>query len=158
MLQTLYTILLALKQTIAWKIPRFSVSSKTPTRTGSGSVVECLTQDWGVAGSSLTGISALCPWARHIYPCLVPVQPRKTCPDIMKNCWRKESNKQKQNSYMHLFDSLMHTCKTTNLFIHFMCLWCEILVVHYTSHFRLCYTLYHLCYVNCVVFVSFNNE
>ena len=28
---------------------------------GSGSVVECLTRDRGVAGSSLTGITALCP-------------------------------------------------------------------------------------------------
>ena len=43
----------------------------------SGSVVECLTLDWGDAGSSLTGVTALCPWARHIYPCLVLVQPRK---------------------------------------------------------------------------------
>ena len=30
----------------------------------SGSVVECLTRDRGAAGSSLTGITALCPWAR----------------------------------------------------------------------------------------------
>ena len=45
-------------------------------------VVECLTQDRGVAGSSLAGVTVLCPWARHIYPCIVLVQPRKTCPDI----------------------------------------------------------------------------
>ena len=48
----------------------------------SGSVVECLTQDRGTAGSSLTGVTAL--WSlsktRHIYPSLVLVQPRKTCP------------------------------------------------------------------------------
>ena len=30
----------------------------------SGSVVECLTRDWGAADSSLIGITALCPWAR----------------------------------------------------------------------------------------------
>ena len=30
-------------------------------RERSGSVVECLTQDCGVVGSSLTGITALCP-------------------------------------------------------------------------------------------------
>ena len=45
-------------------------------------VVECLTKDWGFVGSSLTGITALCPWARNINPCLVLVQPRKTHPHI----------------------------------------------------------------------------
>ena len=30
-------------------------------RKGSGSVVECFTPDRGVAGSSLTGVAALCP-------------------------------------------------------------------------------------------------
>ena len=33
-------------------------------------------------GSSLTGVTMLCLWARHINPCLVLVQPRKTRPDI----------------------------------------------------------------------------
>ena len=37
-------------------------------RDGNGSVVECLSQDRGVASSSLT---LLCLWARHINPCLV---------------------------------------------------------------------------------------
>ena len=41
-----------------------------------------LTEDRGVAGSSLMGATALCPWARHINPCLVLVQPRKTCPEM----------------------------------------------------------------------------
>ena len=36
----------------------------------------------GVAGLSLTGVTVLCPEAKHIYPCLVLVQPRKTCPGI----------------------------------------------------------------------------
>ena len=49
-------------------------------RERSGSVVECLTRDRRAAGSSLTGVTALCPWARHIYPSLVLVQPRKTRP------------------------------------------------------------------------------
>ena len=31
---------------------------------GSGSVVECLTRDRRAAGSSLTGVTALCPLAR----------------------------------------------------------------------------------------------
>ena len=35
-----------------------------------------------VAGSSLTGVTVVCPWARHINPSLVLVQPRKTPPDI----------------------------------------------------------------------------
>ena len=48
----------------------------------SGSVVECLTRDRGFAGSSLIGVTALCSSARHIKPCLVLVQPRKTRPDI----------------------------------------------------------------------------
>ena len=47
-------------------------------RERSGSVVDCLTQDKEAAGSSLTGITALC--ARHIYPILLLVQPKKTRP------------------------------------------------------------------------------
>ena len=30
----------------------------------SGSIVECLTRDRGAAGSSLTGVTPLCPWAK----------------------------------------------------------------------------------------------
>ena len=41
-------------------------------------MVEWLTWDRGAAGSSLTGVAALCSWARHIYSSLVLVQPRKT--------------------------------------------------------------------------------
>ena len=47
----------------------------------SGSVVECLTRDQGVAGLSLTGITALL----HINPCLVLVQPRKTHPNKIEH-------------------------------------------------------------------------
>ena len=47
-----------------------------------GSVVAYLTQDQRVAGLCLTGVIVLCPRARHINPCLVLVQCRKTCPDI----------------------------------------------------------------------------
>ena len=36
----------------------------------------------GTAGSSHTSITVLCLWARHIYPCLVLVQHRKTNPYI----------------------------------------------------------------------------
>ena len=38
---------------------------KRNVREGSGSVLECLTWDRGVAGSSLTGVTVLCPWARQ---------------------------------------------------------------------------------------------
>ena len=53
----------------------------------SGSVVECLTWDRVAAGSSLTSVTVLCSWTRHIYPCLVLVQPRKTRPDITVVDW-----------------------------------------------------------------------
>ena len=60
----------------------------------SGSVVECLTRNWRAAGSSLTGITVLCPWATHINPSLILVQPRKTHPYITERLLmgRKESN------------------------------------------------------------------
>ena len=45
-----------------------------------GSVVECLTWAWGVAGLSLIRGTALCPWARHFILCWVLVKPRKTRP------------------------------------------------------------------------------
>ena len=66
----------------------------------SGSVVECLTWDRRAAGLSLTGVTALWTWARHIYPSLVLVQPRKTSPYINERLLmgRKESNKT-SNSY-----------------------------------------------------------
>ena len=35
-------------------------------RERSGSVVECLTRDRRAAGSSLTGVTALCPWVRTL--------------------------------------------------------------------------------------------
>ena len=64
----------------------------------SGSVVECLPRDRMAAGSSLTGVTALCPWARHINPRLVVVQPRKTHPYIterllMGRQWSNQINK-----------------------------------------------------------------
>ena len=48
----------------------------------SGSMVGRLTRDREAAGSSLIGVTVLCPWARHIYPSLVLVEPRKTRPYI----------------------------------------------------------------------------
>ena len=66
-------------------------------REPSGSVVECLTEGprvWASRGSLHCG-----PWARHINPSLVLVQPRKTCPYITKRLLmgRKESNQTNKN-------------------------------------------------------------
>ena len=62
----------------------------------SGSVVECLTQDQGAAGLSLTGVAALC----HINPSLVMVKHRKTRPYITERLLmgRKESNQTNKKS------------------------------------------------------------
>ena len=67
-------------------------------RKRSGSVVECLTRDRGAAGSSLSGVTAACPWARYINPSLVLVQPIKTRPYITERLMmgRKESNPTKE--------------------------------------------------------------
>ena len=46
----------------------------------SGSVVECLARDREVAGSSLTGVTALWSLSKTHLPSLVLVQPRKTRP------------------------------------------------------------------------------
>ena len=63
----------------------------------SGSVVECLTWDREAAGSSLTGSLRCGTWARHIYPSLALVQPRKTRPCLTERLLMgpKESNQTK---------------------------------------------------------------
>ena len=68
----------------------------------SGSVVECLTRDEG-PGVRASPASLRCgPWARHIYPSLVPVQPRKTHPCFTERLLmgRKESNQ--TNKHMRI--------------------------------------------------------
>ena len=57
-------------------------------------MVECLTRDRGAAGLSLTGVTVLCPLARHINPSLALVQPRKIRPFISERLLMgcKESN------------------------------------------------------------------
>ena len=64
-------------------------------------MVECWTRDREAAGSSLTSVTALCPWARHINPSLVLVQPRKTLPFITERLLMecKESNQTKSSLY-----------------------------------------------------------
>ena len=75
----------------------------------SGLVGECLIQDRGATGSSLTGVTVLCPWARNINPSLVLVQPRKTRPFITERLLmgRKES---KQTNHMRII-----TARTSSL-------------------------------------------
>ena len=51
----------------------------------SGLVVDCWTGDRVVTGPNLTGVTALCPLARHINPCLVLVHSRKAHPDTTEN-------------------------------------------------------------------------
>ena len=68
-----------------------------------GSVVECLTRDQGAACLSLTDVTALCPWARHINPSLVLLQHRKTSPYINERLLmdRKESNQTIKSCYQN---------------------------------------------------------
>ena len=78
---------------------------------------ECLTGDQGVAGSSLTGVTAFGPLAIHIYPSLVLVQPRKTRPRLAEKLLmgRKESNqtnKQILKIYFSLCDLDMQRTET----------------------------------------------
>ena len=55
---------------------------------------------WRGPDSRLTSVTALCPCARHIYPSLVLVQPRKTFPFIAERflMGRKESNQTKKQT------------------------------------------------------------
>ena len=66
----------------------------------SGSVVECLAQDRGAAGWSLTGVTAWWSLSKNIIPSLVLVQPRKTLPFITERLLmgRKESNQTNNES------------------------------------------------------------
>ena len=78
-----------LKGTAHQKTELIYLSNKWERRSA---VVECLTRDLRAAGFSVTGVTALCPWARHINPCLVMVKPRKTRSDETERLGRKESN------------------------------------------------------------------
>ena len=55
---------------------------------------------WRRPDSGLTSVTALCPFARHIYPSLVLGQPRKTYPFITERLLmgRKESNQTKNQT------------------------------------------------------------
>ena len=69
---------------------------------GSVVLVECLTQDLRAAGLSLAVYLRCGPLARHIYPSLVLVQPRKTRPYITERLLmgRRESNQTNKNKHV----------------------------------------------------------
>ena len=86
----------------------------------SGSVVECLTQDWEAPGSSLTGVTALWSLSKTHLPSLVLVQPRKTHPCLIERLLmgRKESNQTKNIFYTGLYrenDEKIFLSETTRL-------------------------------------------
>ena len=68
----------------------------------SGSVVECLTQDQGPRVPASPASLRCGPCARHIYPSLVLVQPRKTCPCLTERLLMggKESNQTKSGDVL----------------------------------------------------------
>ena len=81
-----------------------------------GSVVKCLTRDWGAAGSSLAGVTVLCPWL-HINPFLVLVQPRKMRPYITERLlmWWDIKNQIKQTNdwiFVSIFWTFILECNT----------------------------------------------
>ena len=80
----------------------------------SGSVIECLTRDRGVLVWASPTSLRCGPWARHIYPSLVLVQPRKTRPclteRLLMGC--KESNQtNKQNLLGSIRSWIIIGCK-----------------------------------------------
>ena len=67
----------------------------------SGSVVECLTRGREARVRASPASLRCGPWARHIYPSLVLVQPRKTHPCLTERLLmgHKESHQTKQNKW-----------------------------------------------------------
>ena len=89
------------------RITLFEISCRSWER--SGSMEKTLTQDRGATGKSHTGVTALYPWARHINPSLVLVQPRKIGPFITERLLmgRKESNQTSKNHVIAYFMYLL---------------------------------------------------
>ena len=73
------------------------LSHQSRSEERSGSVVECLTWDREIAGLSLIGGIALCPWARHFILCLVLVQPKKIHPDMTEQLLLGRKNSKQTN-------------------------------------------------------------
>ena len=124
----------------------------TLRRDHSGSVVECLTQDGEV--ESLTSITALCPWARHINHCLVLVQPRKTRPDIIKNIDWDVKNQIKQTINLRTVSVNFTKCKMLNIkpYVCFCTkgrkfenvIWCKFEIPHLTFYSIMTPLKYHV--------------
>ena len=80
----------------------------------SGLVIESLTRDRRAAG--LSRVSLRCgPLARHIYPSLVLVEPRKTLPYITERLLigRKESNQTNNSAEHKIYPA--HKCENANI-------------------------------------------
>ena len=107
-----------LSATFAINTHIFCLALQVKKRKHRGSVVECLTLDRGATGSSLTGVTVLCPWARHINPSLVLVQPRKTHPYITERLLkgRKESNQTNKTNYENVWVAGANANETYKLF------------------------------------------
>ena len=86
-------------------------------RDRSGSVVECLTRDRGARVRASTASLRCGPSARHIYPSLVLVQPRKTrlCLTERLLMGRKESNRSKCD----FVSPSCQTCKSCRFCMYF---------------------------------------
>ena len=69
-----------------------------------GKVLGLRLKSWG---SSLTGITALWHWARHINPSLVLIQPRKTRPYITERLLMEHKKNQIQRDLQH-FHFIQH--------------------------------------------------
>ena len=87
-----------------------SANSKQNARERSCSVVDCLTRDRGATGSSPTSVVALCPKARHKNLSLVLVQPRKSHPTLLKDCWWDVKNQTNKKNKQNVWD--YHMCST----------------------------------------------
>ena len=114
-------------------------------RVHSGSVVECLTQDRGAAGLSLTSVSVLCPWARHIYPCLVLVL--STQEDPSWHNWKivgldVKNHANQTNKSQPYWQILTRVCKRIKLYRLYansveICWWAAQFVIKLTAIFGL---------------------
>ena len=86
----------------------------------SGSVVECLTRIREAAGSSLTGVTVLCPWSRT-FSSLALVQPRKIHPFITERLLMQSNQTKNMES--------MVCIKNWNIKLHYCTFEC-----HQISH------------------------
>ena len=108
--------LYALLSNLMFYDSKYSIASCMAYRERSGSMVECLTRDRGARVRASPASLRCGPWARHIYPSLVLVQPRKTCPCLTERLLmgRKESNQTKQTNLARLSAMPLVPCPSTS--------------------------------------------